>query len=162
MNAKYCIISLFTRDSQYIIAEATKTLSLQSENVHDKFDQLWRGVEVVARQAGPSSGAFSFFCKPERPNFIVFPNLFFDDTYSKLPYVSGPPGMRFYAAVPITSPLGIIIGTFAVFDTVPRNEIIVTELQFLKDMAVTTMQHLEICKTQEKSSRAERMIKGLG
>lgn len=157
------MISLFTRVSQYIIAEATKTVSFQNEEDSlDKYDKLWRGVEVIPRKTGPSSGAFSFFCKPERPEFLVYPNLLFDDAYGKLPYVSGPPGMRFYAAVPLTSPLGIIIGTFAVFDTVSRTEIIVAELQFLKDMSATTMQHLEVCRAQQKSARAETMIKGLG
>lgn len=88
--------------------------------------------------------AFSFFCSPEKPEFLLF-NLKTHDTYSKLPYVCASPEMLLFAAVPIISPAGPI-GTVAIFDDVDRDSMDTAALLFMRDLASTTMQHLEICR----------------
>jgi serine phosphatase RsbU (regulator of sigma subunit) len=43
-----------------------------------------------------------------------------DPRFADLPLVTGSPYLRFYAGVPLSDDDGVIIGTFCLFDTVPR------------------------------------------
>lgn len=49
LNARRAMISLFDREKQYVIAEATRTLSLQKDAVHAPCDDLWFGASVWDR-----------------------------------------------------------------------------------------------------------------
>lgn len=49
LNAKRAMISLFDSGKQYVIAEATRTLSLQKDAVHAPCDGLWFGASVWDR-----------------------------------------------------------------------------------------------------------------
>ncbi len=40
--------------------------------------------------------------------------------FNRLPIVAGDPGIRFYAGYPLADPAGVVVGTFALFDTTPR------------------------------------------
>lgn len=53
MRARRCMISLFSRDHQFVLAEATKTLSLQSDEVDDPEDAVSWGVCGIPREAQP-------------------------------------------------------------------------------------------------------------
>lgn len=52
LNVKRCMISLFDRSTQYVIAEATQTLSLQNDSVHEAGDGLWMGVGEIPKDDG--------------------------------------------------------------------------------------------------------------
>ena len=41
MRAKRCLIFFFDINHAYIMAEATRSLSLEDDNVHEPGDQLW-------------------------------------------------------------------------------------------------------------------------
>lgn len=70
---------------------------------------------------------------------------------------------RFYVAVPIISPRGFKIGALSVMDTKPRSSAPDQHaMRFMKDMAATVMEHLEMMETSHRSRQAERMIVGLG
>ncbi|KAF2491923.1 hypothetical protein BU16DRAFT_529329 [Lophium mytilinum] len=168
LNAKRCIISLFNRTQQFVIAEATQTLSLQSDLVHDAGDALWLGTTVLPRESGicqlvvdmPSNAP----C-PDDPHslgVIVVPDLAKDERFAELPFVVNKPFTRFYAGVPICSPRGAHIGSYCVMDDVPREGIGKEHAQFMKDMAITIMAHLELARSREEHRRGERLVRGLG
>lgn len=76
-------------------------------------------------------------------------------TYS--PLVHGPPFIKFYAAVPIISKNGLIIGALTVFDSYPRDEIpegLITEMQQVSRDAIDYV-------NQRKSSLSPR-VSGYG
>lgn len=50
LNARRGIISLSSKDTEYILAEAGKTLSLQRDD--DKDDYLWHGVGALDKNQG--------------------------------------------------------------------------------------------------------------
>ncbi|KAF2815954.1 uncharacterized protein BDZ99DRAFT_493882 [Mytilinidion resinicola] len=168
LNAKRCIISLFDRTQQFVIAEATQTLSLQSDLVHDAGDALWLGTTVLPKESGicqlvvdmPSNAP----CPddPDSRGVIVVPDLAEDDRFANMPFVVKKPFTRFYAGVPICSPKGAHIGSYCVMHDVPREDIGPEHCQFMKDMAITVMAHLELARSREEHRRGERLVRGLG
>lgn len=52
LHAQRGVISLIGRDTEYIIAEAGKTLSLQSDYRHTDGDRLWHGVGPLPSDVG--------------------------------------------------------------------------------------------------------------
>lgn len=51
---------------------------------------------------------------------IVFENALADPRAATNPFVSGPPGVRFYAGAPLRSEQGLVLGTLCVIDMKPR------------------------------------------
>ena len=158
------MISLVAREHQCIIAEATRTLSLQSDAVHAEDDALWRGETVVARSDGPTSVALDLFTKTidgERAH-LTSNDLSIDDRFSNVESVTGPPFTKFYVAVPLVSPQGLVIGAFSVLDDRPRNGISNAQIIFMKDISATIMNYLEGKRVKDQYQRAEIMIRGIG
>ena len=73
-----------------------------------------------------------------------------------------PPG-RFYAGVPIRTPEKINIGVYCVYDESPRpSGLREDEIQFLQEMSLTVMEHLEFKRSNRRCTREDRLVYGLG
>ncbi|KAE9983508.1 hypothetical protein EG328_009848 [Venturia inaequalis] len=165
LNAK----SLFDRTQQYVIAEATRTLSLKSDSVYEKDDQLWIGCAIMSKDNGICTlvidlpvNASSDDPESEDCGACIIPDLSKDTRFHDRAFVTGMPHARFYAGAPIKSPRGIHIGSYCILDDKPRHGISRTELFFLKDAADAVMVHLELTWAREERQRGERLIQGLG
>jgi hypothetical protein len=163
------MISLFDKTQQYIIAEATRTLSLRSDSVHENDDHLWIGCSILAKENGICTLVVDLPVNPssDDPNSedcgaCIIPDLSKDERFQDRPFVTGEPFGRFYVGAPIKSPKGIHIGSYCVLDDQPRQGITRTELYFLKDAANAVMVHLELTWAREERQRGERMVQGLG
>ena len=164
LNANRGMISLAAREHQYIIAEATRTLSLQSDAVYEEDDALWKGETTVERSDGPTSVALDLFTgiiDGERDQMLVR-DISVDKRFSHMESVTGTPFTKFYVAVPLVAPNGLVIGAFCVMDDKPRNGITDAQLAFMKEISSTIMAHLESKRLKHQHQRAERMIRGLG
>ncbi|KAI7088863.1 hypothetical protein KC356_g3000 [Hortaea werneckii] len=172
MRARRCMISLFSRGHQFVLAEATKTLSLQSDQVDDPEDAVSWGVCQIPREAEP-------LCEntirlPEQfidsadghkteVGIVTFPDLTQHPVYSGYPFVcGGSPPTRFYAGVPIRTASGVALGSYCVLDDHPRSGVSANEIAFMKDMATTVLVHLEMVRASEEIKRNERLVRGLG
>jgi hypothetical protein len=162
LHAKRCIISLFSRTQQFVIAEATQTLSLQSDTVHDAGDALWLGTTVLPKESGICKLVVDMSDDVASKGIFVVPDLAADDRFSGMSFVTNSPFARFYAGVPICTPRGAQIGSYCVMDDVPREDPGPVHCQFMKDMAITIMAHLELTRSREEHRRGERMVRGLG
>jgi hypothetical protein len=171
LNVKRCLISLFDSTQQYIIAEATQTISLQSDQVYDPGDDLWLGTTVLPKDFGlchlaaalPVKGKACNDEKEDGAGTIIIPDLAVEERFKTHPYVVGRPRARFFAGVPIRSPKGHHIGTYCVIDDKPRAEgLTPAAIEFMKDMAMTVMSYMELARTREEHRRGERMVRGLG
>jgi hypothetical protein len=167
------MISVVDQNFQYIIAEGTKTLSLQDGTVTDQDDQLWFGLRTIPRSIGICAMALGQFTEVEahdgsmsdalfQPLQFIIPDLSKDARFEKQPFVGGAPYLRFYAGVPIRSPAGHIIGIYSIVDDKPRYDFGERDLDVLKDLAATVMDHLVLGTVRGRHHRADRMVKGLG
>lgn len=179
LHAKRCIISLVTRDVEYVLAESTCTLSLQSDVVHDKRDALWLGTTHFPRCEGLADAAMDEWCKTRteiRPPPPQADHYYTDGTSSHWLIVSDVrqhselhsrvmvkcgANLRFVCSVPIRSPSGLVLGCYSVFDDKPRFGVSVGDMEFMEDIADTIMAHLEAKRATLQRQRGDRLIKGL-
>lgn len=163
------MVSLFDRTQQYVIAEATRTLSLRSDSVYEQDDHLWLGCSILPKENGICTlvvdlpvDASSEDPDSEDCGACIIPDLSTDKRFQDRAFVTGTPFARFYVGAPIKSPKGIHIGSYCILDDKPRQGISRIELSFLKDAANAVMVHLELTWAREERQRGERMVQGLG
>lgn len=168
LNAKRSIVTLLGTTRQFIIAEATKSLSLMSDSTHADGDELWFGNSFIDREGGISADAMyaePFTAHDPDGSSFTASALFVGDistheSYKTRGYAGH--GVNFYCGVPITTSLGHVIGVYTVTDDKPRDHLTATELRFLVDMSVIVLQHLEMVRNDRSRKRGERLINGIG
>ncbi|KAJ4316732.1 hypothetical protein N0V94_005289 [Neodidymelliopsis sp. IMI 364377] len=170
LNARRCLISFFDRRNCYILAEATRTTSLHTGQPEFSDDSLYWGNTIFPKERsicyytvnlGIDRPGLPFDDFSSTPSLVVN-DLSNDHRFRQFSSVTGAPGSRFYAGVPIRSPSGHNIGTYCVLDDKPRDGLSNHQLDFLKDMAGTVMRHLEMTRATEDHRRGKIMVKSLG
>ena len=152
IGTRRSMVFFFDAEYAYIIAESTRTLSLQDGSKHGPDDALWlgftkipRGFSVCEVTADLPLNDGSNAQDPHSASVAhIINNLTEDIRFCDRPYVKGGPKARFYAGVPITTPRGINIGALCVLDDKPRDGLQPGEVEFLQSMASTIMSHLEL------------------
>ncbi|KAL4953677.1 hypothetical protein BDW69DRAFT_194654 [Aspergillus filifer] len=158
MNAKRAMISLFDRTSQHVVAEATPDLALRG----DHSDRLWLGVQQFPRESITMCYcAVKSFVEEGTPMFFCG-DLTRDKRFKDHPSVTGRPHNRFYVSVPIVSPDDYIIGSTAVLDDKPREEVTPEQKQLLQEISATVMDHLLAQRAMREEYREEKMVRALG
>lgn len=168
LGVRRAMVSLVDAQQQYILAEATKTLSLIDDLRHGPGDSIWLGQTVIARHDGVEENLFgSRYTATDEDGStytgegLVIPDLRFDDRFKDRDYVKSEPAVRFYAGVPIRTKAGHRIGAYSVSDDNPRHGLTVDEFKFMQDVATTVMEHLEMAKDRDDRNKGERMVRGL-
>ncbi|KIN05319.1 hypothetical protein OIDMADRAFT_177547 [Oidiodendron maius Zn] len=164
LNTRRALISLIDRSNQYILAEATQALSLQSDSLHNPQGELWFGRTTLSRSRGLCEEALKIAPASTTRKLLplVVSDLTRDDRFKDRPFVASRPSLRFYAAVPISTQEGFNIGSLCVLDEKPRDGLSDVEMEILADMAIAIMDHLEEGRVKEEHRRSEKMVKGLG
>ncbi|KAK5683806.1 hypothetical protein LTS10_003669 [Elasticomyces elasticus] len=159
------MLFFFDSNHAYVLAEATRTLSLQNDSVHDDEDDLWLGHTVIPRgfsiceetvarlQSGDQADPFSLS--------HIINDLDEDTQFCGRPYVVDGPKAKFYAGVPITTSKGINIGAYCCLDDKKRDGLDAKSIAFLHDMAKTVMTHLEHVRAKAEHERGTRMVSAL-
>jgi hypothetical protein len=96
----------------------------------------------------------------EYPAFIIS-DLSKDDHFKQLPFVTGPPFLKFYAGTPLITKRGIPIGSLFVVDDRARDGLSKDEIHFMGTMASTIMRHMEMIREAEQHRRGMKMSRGL-
>ncbi|THY92074.1 hypothetical protein D6C92_06000 [Aureobasidium pullulans] len=169
LGVRRTFISLIDRKYQYIIAEATRTLSLEKDVADDEKDKLWVGFTKFERRRTPCEYAAGLLIAPDllareyKGDVIVFPDLSQHVLFKDHALVTEVPHGRFYAGVPIISSTGHNIGVLCVLDDMPREQGLATaEIDFLKDVSKTIMRQLEMTRATAELNRSQNMVQGLG
>ncbi|KAF1998533.1 sensor histidine kinase-like protein/response regulator [Amniculicola lignicola CBS 123094] len=168
LNARRAMVSLIDSHRQYILAEATKTLSLFSHSAETSKDDIWLGNAIVARCDAICHHTFgsTYIARDAdgttyTSDCLIIPDCRKDDRFKDRDWVKGEPGIRFYAGVPITTKAGYHIGVYAVSDDNPREGLSIAEVRFMHDVAATVMEHLELAKDSDERTKGQRMVRGL-
>ncbi|GAA2980675.1 PP2C family protein-serine/threonine phosphatase [Streptomyces fulvorobeus] len=119
-------------------------------------DRIWfmaahglDGVAEIGRDPGLCASAVL------RDDALVIPDTFADPVACANPLVTGPLGVRFYAAAPIIDAEGHRLGTVNILDTKPRS-ITLEDTQTLADLAAIVMDELELRLSALHAVRRER------
>jgi hypothetical protein len=94
------------------------------------------------------------------PCFIV-DDLSTDERFNTLPFVTGPPYLKFYAGVPLVTKRGIPIGSLFVVDDRVGQGLDDEKIRFMNTMASTVMRHMEMIREVEEHRRGMKMSRGL-
>ncbi|SMR56741.1 unnamed protein product [Zymoseptoria tritici ST99CH_1E4] len=169
VGARRCLLFMFDQEYAFILAEATRTLSLRDDHSHDVEDGLWLGQTIIPRGLSvcehtvnipaENNGSNRFHDNSDRIHII---DDLKDSRFCDRPYVLEGPKARFYAGVPITSPSGLRIGAYCVLDDKPRNGLRPKDINFMLEMSTTIMEHLEMLRARTEFGRGTRMLTGLG
>ena len=174
LNCQRSFISLMDHDNQYILAEATRSVSLNDQKVSDPGDEVYLGARVLDMVWGVCPNTIQVFTSRDgslnvdtplvvaNPQCYVMSDMSAIDSFKTRPYVIGWPYMKFYAEVPIHSPTGFVIGTYCVVDDKPRESLDQKGLDALTEISSAIMKHLELIQMQHNLQRAGEMVKGLG
>jgi signal transduction histidine kinase/CheY-like chemotaxis protein len=168
LGVRRAMVSLVDSQRQYVLTEATRTLSLTRHTIDRKDDRVWIGSAVLPRKNGLCEIVFgsTYTVVDEDGTEYTGEGCVIEDaslhpTLKDRPYVVQEPHVRFYAGVPIRSRSGHTIGVYACSHNEPRPRLTVTEFKFMQDMAETVMDHLEMVRDREDRSKGERMVRGL-
>ncbi|ELQ42981.1 histidine kinase G7 [Pyricularia oryzae Y34] len=173
LKTSRALISLFDRNYQYIVAEATPSLPLapyaKIKN-HEAGEHLVLCGTAIPRVAGicelalgvPGSLACNGSTDDADIPVTIIPDLAADPRSSQRAFCHLAPENRFYTGVPLRTPKGIEIGVFCVFDTRPREDLDDVSIQFLRDLSQVIVDYLDFKRQRENNRRADRMIRGVG
>lgn len=153
---------------EYILAEATQTLSLVSDQRHKPGDEIWLGNTIIKRSDSVCHHSFGQSYTAEDENgqvytteALVIPDMRLDVRFQDRSYVKQEPGIVFYAGVPIRTKSGHRIGVYAVSSERPRSGLSIDEVIFMQDVAAAIMEHLELAKDRDARMNGEKMVRGL-
>nr|OQO23743.1 hypothetical protein B0A51_08963 [Rachicladosporium sp. CCFEE 5018] len=169
LQARRSMLFFFDSDHAYILAEATRTLSLLDDMEHGIDDSLWLGASKIPRgfsvcevTADLPANHGSNADDPDSSSIAhIIDDLRGDVRFCDRPYVSGGPRARFYAGVPVTTKHGINIGALCVLDDKPRDGLSPADTRFLSDMATTVMTHLSMVRANTENQRSGDMTTAL-
>lgn len=165
-------VSIIDEANQHVIAEATTSIFLQNAEKHQAGDELYLGTRRLDLGWGVVPRTIGFFTK-RNPDFIENENVIANDTryiindltkeeaYKHRPYVAQWPFMRFYAAVPIRSPAGFVLGSYSIVDDKARSSFGEVEVECMQDIADAIAQHLETVRLSYCHQRTETLVKSL-
>ncbi|KGO69340.1 CheY-like superfamily [Penicillium italicum] len=170
LGTRRALVSLFDKTHQHIVAEATQTLSLIGGRVQNERDRLRLGCCLFPKERGfcqqveqLPSWNYSEADKVVGDSSVVVLDVKENESFRSRQVLHALCDVRFYASVPIVSPKGFTIGAYSVMDYEPRtSNPDQHDLQFMKDMAATVMEHLAMGHSTQKNRQAERMVVGLG
>ncbi|KAJ5546856.1 hypothetical protein N7494_004441 [Penicillium frequentans] len=155
-------VSIIDRDSQFIIAEATKSVSLRITDQHLPDDGVYLGARRLDLEWGQDlSYAIDTANITANQTRYIIRDFRKEDCFRDRPYVREWPHMRFYAEVPLFSPSGYVLGSYCVVDDSPREEFGDAEVALLQEVSDAIALHLENTRSVHYHRRAEDLVKGL-
>ncbi|MDQ2187210.1 GAF domain-containing protein [Alcaligenaceae bacterium A4P071] len=85
---------------------------------------------------------------------LIVPDSQADPRFADNPLVTDTPHIRFYAGCPLVSPVGFVLGTLCVIDTVPRSGLSIEDQRALRDLAALVEDQLELRKATREIKKA--------
>jgi len=94
------------------------------------------------------------------PDLLVVPDTTEDPRFASNPSVTAPPGVRFYAGVPLVTPEGQPLGTLCVMDQVPRT-LTPDQAQALRVLRTHVMTLLELRRSSRRLDVSNEILNSL-
>ncbi|KAI7214338.1 hypothetical protein KC333_g6083 [Hortaea werneckii] len=173
------MVSLVSAGAEYILAEATRTMSLQYDTTEDPADALWLGCCCFPRSDGLNDLAMGQWRKAASyRDTDVGPRHYFKDglsehwcivsditerpEYQERAFAQRASDLRFYCSIPLRGPNGAVLGALSIMNDKPRYGVSAAEMLFLEDSADTICEHLQTSFIRSQQQRSENFIQALG
>ncbi|KAL2816037.1 hypothetical protein BDW59DRAFT_11906 [Aspergillus cavernicola] len=166
-------VSIIDEASHHVVAEATESIAIGNVHKQQHNDGIYLGVRSLDLGWGAVPHTIRFFtdripATPVKTDNLVANSTHYivcdftkEEAYRDRPYVTDWPYMRFYAAVPIRSPGGFVLGSYCVVDNKPRANFGDVEVESMKGIAGAIAQHLETVRLSHCHRRTETLVKSL-
>lgn len=167
LSAQRAIVSLVDANTQYILAEATQTLS-PSYDATCGDDQFLLGIQDL-----PLSDAFCDHLifedstsrhaevNNKESNHFVSVDCQQDDRFKNHALVDKEGGVRFSVGVPLVSQNSGTLGALVVLDDSPRGKLGDKDIEVLQEYAQCVVRHLELVHLSMDPSREVSVLRGI-
>ena len=177
LDCQRAMLSLIDKETQYFIAESTKTLDIGGSGKSERDgDELWLelAVSIVNLNELESTNGKQCTAVPKAgrlcehtiaqvppveggPAYFEVTNLRTDDRFKHLPFVCGGPGFQYYCGVPLRTKKGINIGSIFVLDVKAREPASLIQREVLAAMADNCMIRLKTLREKQAKQRILKM-----
>lgn len=179
LNARRALITLISSGTEYVLAEATRTMSLQYDTVVDKMDAPWLGCCSFPRTDGLNDVAVEAWRKARRyrdlpgdtkhyyqegrsAHWFILSDAMNSSEFRERAFLQRAPCLRFFCSIPLRDSHGSVIGALSLMDDEPRFGVSATDMLLLEDSADTITSHLDSLVIRSRQQRSERLIQALG
>lgn len=179
IGVRRAFVTIMSRETEYVLVEATRTMSLQSDFTADEKDKNWLGTSCIARSDGINDTAIDGWRKARRyrdipanddyyytegtsPHWCLVSDASTNDNVKDRPLIARAKSPRFFFSVPLRDPEGTVIGSLSMLDDKPRYGVSAHEMLFCEDLSDTIAQHVFGSMVATQRQRSERLIQALG
>lgn len=179
LGVRRAFVTILSRQTEYVLVELTRSMSLQSEFATDAKDKIWLGTSSFMRSDGINDVALEAWRKARRyrihPNdrnhyytegmseyFCIISDASRNPKFLERPLVSRADSLRFYFSVPLRDFDGTVLGSLTMLDDKPRYGVSANDMLFCEDLCDTIAHHVSGSTIASQRQRSERLIQALG
>jgi hypothetical protein len=179
LGARRAFITILSTSTEYVLVEATKTMSPQSDFVANPKDENWIGTSCFARSDGLNDFSLNEWRKARRlrevpdddqhyytegnsAHWHIISDLKHTPSVAQRAFFQRAPLPRFYFAIPLRDSEGTVIGSLSILDDKPRHGVSAHDMSFCEDLGDTIALHLRASIIRSQRQRSERLIQALG
>ncbi|MCX2525499.1 sensor domain-containing phosphodiesterase [Larsenimonas rhizosphaerae] len=122
---------------------------------HDRFHfKAQTGLDICSVDREDSFCAHTIM----QNDVLTAPDVIEDERFKHSPLVTGPPHIRFYAGVPLTSPEGVTIGTLCIADQLPGRQLSDNDRKNMRDLAIMVMDRMEKRRLENMKRMSQQQL----
>lgn len=179
IGVRRVFVTLMSRDTEYVLIESARSMSLQSDFTADEKDKSWLGTSCFTRTDGVNDKALDgwrrarnyrevpeiiehYYTEGMSAHWCIISDLSTNAEFSQIPFVQRAKCPRFYFSIPLRDSYGAVMGSLSMLDDKPRYGISAQDMLFCEDLGDTIAQHLCHSMVSVQRQRSERLIQALG
>lgn len=179
MGVRRAFVTIMSREHEYVLVEATRSMSLQSDFTGDAKDKSWVGTACFPRADGINDAAMDgwrrarqlreipedgehYYREGLSPHWCIVSDVSLEPNVRERPFVARAQSPRFFFSIPLRDSDGIVIGSLSMMDDKPRYGVAAHEMLFCEDLGDTIAQHILGSTIAAQRQRSERLIQALG
>lgn len=179
VGVRRAFVTIMSRETEYILVEATRTMSLQSDFTADEKDKNWLGTSCIARADGINDTAVDgwrkarqyrdipanddyYYTEGSSPHWCIVSDASSNSSVKDRPLIARAKSPRFFFSIPLRDVEGTVIGSLSMLDDKPRYGVSAHEMLFCEDLSDTIAQHVFGSMVATQRQRSERLIQALG
>jgi signal transduction histidine kinase len=172
-------VTIVSRETEYVLAESTRTMSLQSDFTSDPKDKSWLGTSCFPRSDGLNDTAIDgwrrarqyrnvptddshYYTEGTSPHWCIVSDASINPDVKERSFVTRAESLRFYFSIPLRDSDGTVIGSLSMMDDKPRYGVSAHEMLFCEDLGDTIAHHVFGSTIATQRQRSERLIQALG